>query len=72
MKDGANRIEGVDNISSDNPLAGQDSRQEEKQVLHVRLPKQVDIKGQPYHHGVTSEHHCCGHEMKGLVMKVYL
>ena len=34
----ANRIEGVDNISSDNPLTRQDSRQEEKQMLHVRLP----------------------------------
>ena len=34
----AHRIEGVDNISSDNPLTSQDSRQEEKQMLHVRLP----------------------------------
>ena len=36
--DGTNRIEGVDNISSNNPLTRQDSRQEEEQMLNVSLP----------------------------------
>ena len=38
LMDGTNRIEGVDNISSNNPLTRQDSRQEEEQMLNVCLP----------------------------------
>ena len=33
-----NRVQRVDNISADDPLAGQDPSEEEEQVLDVRLP----------------------------------
>ena len=55
----AHRIEGVDNISSDNPLTSQDSRQEEKQMLHVRLP----LKGQKVTHVMDLlQNNSCVHE----------
>ena len=33
-----NRVQRVDNISADDPLASQDPSEEEEQVLDVRLP----------------------------------
>ena len=33
-----NRIEGVNDVSTNDPLTRQDAREEEKQMLHVRFP----------------------------------
>ena len=38
-----NRIEGVNDVSTNDPLTRQDAREEEKQMLHVRFPWWIKI-----------------------------